>query len=205
MGKNRIFFARWTPAIYWSLVSKPVSQDIQSICYCLHTGTFRLDTHDLLVAGVPISISSKYLYLYLELSGSTSNHLKPCSQRALNRSTTHLNVDADTDAWCEWCNWSQSTPFKFQSESQHWSTVWIGPYQWRIQGIREMCAPSQSIFFIFMQFLEKIMLNNRIAPTPRPKLAPTRPNPTKLAPSLWLRQMRVQGSTRDACPLWSNF
>ena len=72
MGKNMIFFARWTPAIYWSLVSKPVSQDIQSICYCLHTGTFRLDTRDLLVAGVPISISSKYLYLYLELSGSTS-------------------------------------------------------------------------------------------------------------------------------------
>ena len=71
MGKNRIFFARWTPAIYLSLVSKPVSQDIQSICYCLHTGTFRLDTRDLLVAGVPISISSKYLYLYLELSGST--------------------------------------------------------------------------------------------------------------------------------------
>ena len=67
MGKNRIFFARWTPAIYWSLVSKPVSQDIQSICYCLHTGTFRLDTRDLLVAGVPISISSKYLYLYLAL------------------------------------------------------------------------------------------------------------------------------------------
>ena len=66
MGKNRIFFARWTPAIYWSLVSKPVSQDIQSICYCLHTGTFRLDTRDLLVAGVPISISSKYLYLALK-------------------------------------------------------------------------------------------------------------------------------------------
>ena len=34
-------------------------------------GTGQLDTHDLLVAGVPISISSKYLYLYLELSGST--------------------------------------------------------------------------------------------------------------------------------------
>ena len=67
MGKKRIFFARWTPAIYWSLVSKPVFQDIQSICYCLHTGTFRLDTRDLLVAGVPISISSKYLYLYLAL------------------------------------------------------------------------------------------------------------------------------------------
>ena len=67
MGKNRIFFARWTPAIYWLLVSKPVSQDIQSICYCLHTGIFRLDPRDLLVAGVPISISSKYLYLYLAL------------------------------------------------------------------------------------------------------------------------------------------
>ena len=71
MGKNRIFFARWTPAIYWSLVSKPVSQDIQSICYCLHTGIFCLDTCDLVVAGVRISISPKYLYLYLELSGST--------------------------------------------------------------------------------------------------------------------------------------
>ena len=30
-------------------------------------GTGQLDTHDLLVAGVPISISSKYLYLYLGL------------------------------------------------------------------------------------------------------------------------------------------
>ena len=37
-------------------------------------GTRQLDTRDLLVAGVPISISSKYLYLYLELSGST--HVK---------------------------------------------------------------------------------------------------------------------------------
>ena len=75
MGKNRIFFARWTPAIYWSLVSKPVSQDIQSICYCLHTGIFCLDTCDLVVAGVRISISPKYLYLYLylELSGSTAD------------------------------------------------------------------------------------------------------------------------------------
>ena len=73
MGKNRIFFARWTPAIYWSLVSKPVSQDIQSICYCLHTGTFRLDTRDLLVAVVPISISSKYLYLYLALKVLTQS------------------------------------------------------------------------------------------------------------------------------------
>ena len=39
-------------------------------------GTGQLDTRDLLVAGVPISISSKYLYLYLELSGST-NHVRP--------------------------------------------------------------------------------------------------------------------------------
>ena len=30
-------------------------------------GTGQLDTRDLLVAGVPISISSKYLYLYLGL------------------------------------------------------------------------------------------------------------------------------------------
>ena len=49
------------------LVSKLVSQDIQSICYCLHTGIFRLDTCDLVVAGVRISISPKYLYLYLAL------------------------------------------------------------------------------------------------------------------------------------------
>ena len=73
MGKNRNFFARWTPAIYWSLVSKPVSQDIQSICYCLHPGIFRLDTRDLLVAVVPISISSKYLYLYLALKVLTKS------------------------------------------------------------------------------------------------------------------------------------
>ena len=78
MGKNWIFFARWTPAIYWSLVSKPVSQDIQSIYYCLHTGTFRLDTRDLLVAGVPISISSKYLYLYLALKVLTCLQLSKC-------------------------------------------------------------------------------------------------------------------------------
>ena len=85
MGKNRIFFARWTPAIYWSLVSKPVSQDIQSICYCLHTGTFRLDTRDLLVAGVPISISSKYLYLYLALKVLTIP--VGCVPRDLNSSS----------------------------------------------------------------------------------------------------------------------
>ena len=38
-----------------------------SISYCLHTGIFRLDTCDLVVAGVRISISPKYLYLYLAL------------------------------------------------------------------------------------------------------------------------------------------
>ena len=80
MGKNRIFSLVGHPAIYWSLVSKPVSQDIQSICYCLHTGTFRLDTRDLLVAGVPISISSKYLYLYLALKVLT---VSPDSLRQL--------------------------------------------------------------------------------------------------------------------------
>ena len=53
-------------------VSKPVSQDIQSICYCLHTGIFHLDTCDLVVAGVRISISPKYLYLYLALKVLTS-------------------------------------------------------------------------------------------------------------------------------------
>ena len=58
-------------------VSKPVSQDIQSICYCLHTGIFRLDTCDLVVAGVRISISPKYLYLYLALKVLTLQ----CSSR----------------------------------------------------------------------------------------------------------------------------
>ena len=38
-------------------------------------GTGQLDTRDLLVAGVPISISSKYLYLYLELSGCTFQYI----------------------------------------------------------------------------------------------------------------------------------
>ena len=58
-------------------VSKPVSQDIQSICYCLHTGIFRLDTCDLVVAGVRISISPKYLYLYLALKLLTCSHNPP--------------------------------------------------------------------------------------------------------------------------------
>ena len=38
-------------------------------------GTGQLDTRDLLVAGVPISISSKYLYLYLALKVLTSSLL----------------------------------------------------------------------------------------------------------------------------------
>ena len=59
-------------------VSKPVSQDIQSICYCLHTGIFRLDTCDLLVAGVRISISPKYLYLYLALKVLTARCIILC-------------------------------------------------------------------------------------------------------------------------------
>ena len=65
--KIGIFSLVGHPRFYWSLVSKPVPQDIQSICYCLHPGIFHLDTRDLLVAVVPISISSKYLYLYLAL------------------------------------------------------------------------------------------------------------------------------------------
>ena len=36
-------------------------------------GTGQLDTRDLLVAGVPISISSKYLYPYLALKVLTQN------------------------------------------------------------------------------------------------------------------------------------
>ena len=35
-------------------------------------GTGQSDTRDLVVAGVRISISPKYLYFYLELSGSTT-------------------------------------------------------------------------------------------------------------------------------------
>ena len=90
MGKNRNFFARWTPAIYWSLVSKPVSQDIQSICYCLHPGIFRLDTRDLLVAVVPISISSKYLYLYLALKVLTKKCTK-CDLKQCNVTNSSLH------------------------------------------------------------------------------------------------------------------
>ena len=37
-----------------------------------------LDTSDLVVAGVRISISPKYLYLYLELSGSTAMTMNDC-------------------------------------------------------------------------------------------------------------------------------
>ena len=59
-----------------------------------------MDTRDLLVAGVPISISSKYLYLYLELSGSTPD-------------ADSLPVDADppghvTSDAC----WEANTPCK---------------------------------------------------------------------------------------------
>ena len=39
-------------------------------------GTGQLDTRDLLVAGVPISISSKYLYLYLGLKVLTNSSKK---------------------------------------------------------------------------------------------------------------------------------
>ena len=64
----------WTPATSKSRVSNcpvprlaGVQAGVPGYCYCLHTGIFRLDTCDLVVAGVPISISSKYLYLYLAL------------------------------------------------------------------------------------------------------------------------------------------
>ena len=42
-------------------------------------GTGQLDTGDLLVAGVPISIASKYLYLYLALKVLTGkSYLRVC-------------------------------------------------------------------------------------------------------------------------------
>ena len=44
-------------------------------------GTGQLDTRDLLVAGVPISISSKYLYLYLALKLLTPGVLAPPPRR----------------------------------------------------------------------------------------------------------------------------
>ena len=52
--------------------------------------------------------------------------LKPCSHRTsaltlLNQSRSHLNFDAsvnaDADAWCEWCNWNQCIPFTRQSNA----------------------------------------------------------------------------------------
>ena len=76
IGKNRIFFARWTPAIYLSRVSKPAPQanvvNLLLLLLLFSYWYFWSDTRDLLVAGVPISISPKYLYLYLELTGSTA-------------------------------------------------------------------------------------------------------------------------------------
>ena len=64
----------WTPVTSKSRVSNcpvprlaGVQAGVPGYCYCLHTGIFHLDTCDLVVAGVPISISSKYLYLYLAL------------------------------------------------------------------------------------------------------------------------------------------
>ena len=71
IGKNRIFFTCWTPAIYLSRVSKPAPQENVVNLLLLSYWYFWLDTRDLPVAGVRISISPKYLYLYLELTGST--------------------------------------------------------------------------------------------------------------------------------------
>ena len=75
IGKNRIFFARWTPAIYLSRVSKPAPQanlvNLLLLLFLFSYWYFWSDTRDLLVTGVPISISWKYLYLYLALKAFT--------------------------------------------------------------------------------------------------------------------------------------
>ena len=112
-----IFFARWTPAIYWSLVSKPVSQDIQSICYCLHTGIFRLDTCDLVVAGVPISISSKYLYLYLALKVLTIGaKIKHVLRAIIDILQQHMvTISSMSNPWaCRLVSLASSYLIKFQ-------------------------------------------------------------------------------------------
>ena len=76
IGKNRIFFARWTPAIYLSRVSKPAPQanlvNLLLLLLLFSYWYFGSDTCNLLVAGVPISISWKYLYLYLTLKAFTA-------------------------------------------------------------------------------------------------------------------------------------
>ena len=54
----------WTPATAKSQVSEGHQRPLNRRCPVL-------DTRDLMVAGVRISISPKYLYLYLELTGST--------------------------------------------------------------------------------------------------------------------------------------
>ena len=89
IGKNRIFFARWTPAIYLSRVSKPAPQanvvNLLLLLLLFSYWYFWSDTRDLLVAGVPISISWKYLYLYLfkDRDPGTDIQWKPLKRVAL--------------------------------------------------------------------------------------------------------------------------
>ena len=77
IGKNRICFARWTPMIYLSWVSKPAPQanvvNLLLLLLLFSYWYFWSDTCNLLVAGVPISISWKYLYLYLALKAFTGS------------------------------------------------------------------------------------------------------------------------------------
>ena len=56
-----------------------------------------------------------------------------------------------------------------------------------------------------MQFLEKIMLNNRIAPTPARNWRPPAPTPRSWRPPYGYARCGSKGSTRDACPPRTNF
>ena len=73
-------------------------------------GTGQLDTRDLLVAGVPISISSKYLYLYLGLKVLTvetsllppNSPTESCSQATA--AETHYSIQQQLTPSIPWNN-----------------------------------------------------------------------------------------------------
>ena len=95
------------------------------------------------------------LLYYCDGLYSISNHLKPCSQWASNRSTIHLNVDAT-----------------FQV-SKGESTLKLGvnmPLSMADPGDTRDVRHSQSIFFSFScSFRKKIMPNNRLTHAPPPR------------------------------------
>ena len=82
---------------------------LSSWSFSADTSDLALDTGDLMVAGVPISISGKYLYLYLKLSGSTNVSLV-ITELIVNNSFTVIiqftvngdNCTAHNNRTCYW-------------------------------------------------------------------------------------------------------